>query len=121
MTNGYLNDVYVKPWCRITPYAIGLSIGYIFYEVYQRSATLSWDVILPRTTIHTRHYYFKRIFTWSFALILLSLCIFGTYGDYYGHPLTRRNRIAFLTLSRLGWSVGLCTIIIACFAGHGGS
>lgn len=56
-----------------------------------------------------------------FALIILSLCIFGTYGDYSGHPLTRKNRIVFLTLSRLGWSIGLCTIIIACFAGHGGN
>jgi len=115
MTNGYLNDVYVKPWCRIAPYAIGLSIGYIFYEVYQRSNTL-----VPRTIIYTRYYYFKQTLTWIFALIILLLCIFGTYGDYSGHPLTRQNRIAFLTLSRLGWSIGLCMIIIACFAGHGG-
>ncbi|CAF3405306.1 unnamed protein product [Rotaria socialis] len=120
MTNGYFNDVYVKPWCRIGPYAVGLGIGYIFYEVYQRSNTLSWDSLIPRTTIHSRHYYFKRIFAWSFALILLSLCLFGTYGDYSGHALTRRDRIAFLTLSRLAWSVGISTIIITCFSGHGG-
>ncbi|CAF2438000.1 unnamed protein product [Rotaria sp. Silwood2] len=119
ITNGYLNDVYVKPWCRIAPYAVGLSIGYIFYEVYQRSSTSLWDSLMRRTTIHSRHYYFKRIFVWIFALTILSLCIFGTYGDYSGHPLTRRNRIVFLTLSRLAWSIGLCAIIIDCFAGHG--
>jgi hypothetical protein len=120
MTNGYLNDVYIKPWCRIAPYAIGLSIGYILYEVYQRSNTISWDSFIPRTTIHSRYHHFKQVFTWTFALIILALCVFGTYGDYSGHPLTRQNRIAFLTLSRLGWSIGLCIIIIACFAGHGG-
>ncbi|CAF1044534.1 unnamed protein product [Rotaria sp. Silwood1] len=120
MTNGYLNDVYVKPWCRIAPYAVGLSIGYIFYEVYQRSNLLPWDSVMRRTTIHSRSYYFKRIFIWIFALTILSLCLFGTYGDYSGHPLTRRNRIVFLTLSRFGWSIGLCAIIIDCFAGHGG-
>lgn len=120
MTNGYFNDVYVKPWCRITPYAVGLAIGYIFYEVYQRSNTLTWESLIPRTTVHNRNYYFKKIFSWSLALILLCLCLFGTYGDYNGHPLTRQNRIAFLTLARLGWSIGLCTVIIACFAGHGG-
>ncbi|CAF4016252.1 unnamed protein product, partial [Rotaria sp. Silwood1] len=68
MTNGYLNDVYVKPWCRIAPYAVGLSIGYIFYEVYQRSNLLPWDSVMRRTTIHSRNYYFKRIFIWIFAL-----------------------------------------------------
>jgi len=120
MTNGYLNDVYVKPWCRLAPYAIGLSIGYILYEVYSRSNTLSWDSLVPRATIYSRYHHFKQVLTWTFALTILSLCIFGTYGDYSGRPLTRQNRIAFLTLSRLGWSIGLCMIIIASFAGHGG-
>ncbi|CAF1048354.1 unnamed protein product [Adineta steineri] len=119
-TNGYLNNVYVKPWCRIAPYAIGLAIGYILYEVYQRSNTVSWNSLLPRSTFYSRHPNFKQVLAWTFAIIILTLCVFGTYGDYNGHPLTRQNRIAFLTLSRLGWSIGLCTIIIACFAGHGG-
>ena len=120
MTNDYFNNVYIKPWCRLAPYALGLAIGYIFYEVYQRSNTASWDHFIPRATIYNRYHYFKQILTWTFALIILTLCLFGTYGDYSGHPLTRRNRIVFLALSRFGWSIGLCIVIIACFAGHGG-
>ena len=120
MTIGYLNDVYVKPWCRIAPYAIGLSIGYILYQIYKHSDTVSWDSPILRTTIHSRYYYLRRIVVWILALTILSLCIFGTYGDYSGHPLTRHNRIAFLTLSRLGWSIGVIMVIGACFAGHGG-
>jgi hypothetical protein len=115
-----MNDVYVKPWCRIAPYAIGLSIGYILYEVYQRANTISWDSLIPRATIYSRYHHFKQILAWTFALVILGLCVFGTYGDYHGHPLTRHDRIAFLTLSRLAWAIGLCIIIIACFAGHGG-
>ena len=120
MTHGYWNDVYVKPWCRLAPYGIGLAIGYILCEIYQRSNVVSWDRLIPRTTIYSRYHHFKQILIWTFALVVLALCIFGTYGDFSGHPLTRQNRIAFLALSRLGWSTGLCIIIIACFAGHGG-
>lgn len=119
MTYGYLNDVYVKPYCRLSPYAVGLAMGYIFYEVYQRSNIVQWTT-LPRTTPYTRSQIFKQIFIWTAALLIIILCIFGTYGDYNGHALTRESRIAFLVLSRLGWSVGLSIIIAACFVGHGG-
>ncbi|CAF0782101.1 unnamed protein product [Adineta ricciae] len=119
-TNGYLQNVYIKPWCRVAPYALGLSIGYIIYEVYQRSNSLSWDNLIPRPRVFSQHHYKKQIVIWAFALTTLAFCIFATYGDYSGHPLTRGNRIAFLTLSRLQWSAGLCMIIGACFSGHGG-
>lgn len=119
-THNYNNDVYIKPWCRIAPYAIGLIIGHILYHMHQRSQTISWDALLPHRKF-TRLNRFKQILAWIVALVLLGLCIFGTYEDYNGHSLTRSGRIAFLTLSRIGWSIGLSIIIISCFIGYGGS
>ena len=118
-TSGYMEDVYIKPWCRIAPYAIGLALGHCLFELYQRSNHVTWESLLPEGT-PDRYRRLKKVLAWTFALIVLSLCVFGTYGDYGGHPLTRSGRIAFLALSRLGWSIGLGTIIIACFVGHGG-
>ena len=114
MTNDYFNDVYTKPWCRLSPYAFGLAVGYVLYEVY------SWDSLIPRARIYNRYFYFKQILISTIALVLLGLCIFGTYGDYIGKTLTRTHRIVYLTLSRLGWSIGLTMIIVICFAGYGG-
>jgi peptidoglycan/LPS O-acetylase OafA/YrhL len=111
-----MNDIYVKPWCRISPYAIGLFVGYILYEIYQRSNTISWESLLPQR----RSNLLKQIIAWIIALVVIGLCIFGTYGDYNGHPLTRSDRITFLTLSRTGWAIGLSIIIITCFVGQGG-
>ena len=121
MSHGYVNDVYIKPWCRLSPYAIGLAVGYILYEVYQRSNIVSWSSLTPRMAGHSRYSYFKQALLWAVALTVLGLCVFGTYGDYSGHALSRKERIAFLTLSRLGWAVGVSIIIAACFAGYGGT
>jgi peptidoglycan/LPS O-acetylase OafA/YrhL len=121
-SSGYFNDVYVKPWCRAAPYAVGLAFGYILFEIYQRSNTLTWESLRPTLTPTptTRYHRLKQVMAWTFALAVLALCVFGTYGDYEGHPLTRSERIAFLTLSRLGWAIGLSVIIGSCFFGRGG-
>jgi hypothetical protein len=118
-THDYSNDVYIKPWCRIAPYAVGLMLGYVLYEIYKRTNAFSWDSLLPQARV-TRFNRVKYIIAWLCALTLLSLCIFGTYGDFNGHPLSRSERIAFLTLSRLAWAIGLSIIIMICFTGHGG-
>jgi peptidoglycan/LPS O-acetylase OafA/YrhL len=118
-SHNYMNDVYTKPWCRIIPYAIGLALGHALYELYQRSNTLSWESILPRRR-SARFNRLNQIIAWIFALLILSLCVFGTYGDYNNRPLTRSGRITFLVLSRLGWSIGLSIIILTCFFGQGG-
>ena len=119
-TYGYMEDVYSKPWCRIAPYAVGLILGYALYMFHQRSTTISWEALIPERTRSSRYRPVKMISLWIVASIILSLCVFGPYGDYGGHPLTRSGRIAFLTLSRLGWAVGLSIIIISCVYGQGG-
>ena len=118
-SHGYMEDVYIKPWCRVAPYAVGLALGHCLYELFQRSNTVSWESILPQRTPQ-RYQRLRKVLAWTFALIVLSLCVFGTYGDYADRPLTRSGRVTFLTLSRLGWSIGLGALIITCFVGHGG-
>jgi len=118
-SHNYMNDVYVKPWCRIAPYAIGLAVGYVLCCLYQRSNTFSWESILPANR-SARYNRIKQGFLWIVTFAILLLCIFGTYGDYDDRPLTRSGRITFLVLSRIGWSIGLSIIILSCFLGRGG-
>lgn len=114
-----MDDVYVKPWCRIGPYAIGLLLGHYLYDLYQRKNGMTWESLLPERT-NDRFHRFKQILTWSIVVTLLSLCLFGTYQDYVGHPLTNSARAAFLSLSRIGWAIGISLIIISCFLGQAG-
>ena len=75
-SHNYMNDVYVKPWCRIIPYAVGLAVGHALYELYLRSNTLSWEAILPRRR-STRLNRLQQVIAWIFVLLILSLCVFG--------------------------------------------
>ena len=118
-TSNYMDDVYVKPWCRIAPYAVGLALGYVLVEMFQRANAFSWESLLPQQRTN-RNQRVKQILLWTFALTVMAFCIFGTYGNYSGHPLSRSARITFLALSRLGWAIALSAMIIACFSGHGG-
>lgn len=29
---GFWDEVYIKPWCRVSAYCVGLLLGYIFYK-----------------------------------------------------------------------------------------
>ncbi|CAF3539956.1 unnamed protein product [Adineta steineri] len=118
-SHNYMNDVYIKPWCRITPYAIGLILGHILYEMHQRDNTLSWESLLPQRRL-TGYKHIKQIIAWILALVIMALCIFGTHGDFNGNPLTSSERVAFHALSRLGWAIGLSIIIIICFINQRG-
>ena len=114
-----MDDVYIKPWCRIAPYAIGLALGYCLYENYQRKNSISWESLLPETA-PSRSQRIKQIVIWSFALTIIGLCIFGTFRDYDGHSLTKAGRAAFLSLSRVGWAIAISLIITSCCSGEGG-
>ncbi|CAF0724689.1 unnamed protein product [Didymodactylos carnosus] len=125
-STSYFEDVYIKPWCRVAPYAVGLIVGYMLYTMNQRKIS-SWDFssVQSRLVQETeKRYRSRQIFLWIFALVILLLCLFGTYGDYAHStsfkPLTRSGRISFLVLSRLAWAIGLSVLILACFTGHGG-
>jgi hypothetical protein len=118
-THNYMNDVYIKPWCRIAPYAIGLTLGYALYASYQQDHDPSLESPRPFRTIN-RYRRWGHVLAWTFALTILALCIFGTYGDYIGHSLTRSQRITFLALSRFGWAIAMSIIIFICFHGYGG-
>ena len=61
----------------------------------------------------------KIIYTvgWLIALLLLSLCVFGLYPDFKEFPkinLTRPIHIAYQSLSRITWAIGVAYIIYAC-------
>ncbi|CAF1487135.1 unnamed protein product [Rotaria sordida] len=101
----YYNTIYVKPWCRISAYAIGILTGYII-------------------TITGRQYrinkYSKIIGTILIVAIAL-ICLFITYPNNIRVPgLSRSESVAYTTLSRTFWSIVIAWLVFLCSTNQGG-
>ncbi|CAF4086590.1 unnamed protein product [Rotaria sp. Silwood2] len=92
----FFDKIYMTPWCRISPYAIGLFTGFL--------------VVNTGRTYHLNS--FVRLIGNLIATALALACIFSIYGDYVLVPgLSRASLIVYQTLSRPAWSISISWLI----------
>ncbi|CAF1063415.1 unnamed protein product [Rotaria sp. Silwood1] len=101
----FINAIYYPPWCRISPYAIGLIVGFIIINT-GRTCPLRMRTKLIGTSI---------AFAISFA------CIFIMFADsVLRNGLSPKVHIAYQTLSRPLWSLAIGWMIFLCSTDQGG-
>ncbi|XP_076353848.1 nose resistant to fluoxetine protein 6-like isoform X2 [Tachypleus tridentatus] len=97
----YFNTIYIKPWCRIGPYLVGVIVSFLLYRTGKRTNFLNkWLVLL----------------CW---LVAAGLCLSVVYGTYHVDMSNSTNSF-YNTLSHTAWAVGVGWVIYACVTGHGG-
>uniref|UniRef100_A0A8D9EWU2 Nose resistant to fluoxetine protein 6 n=1 Tax=Cacopsylla melanoneura TaxID=428564 RepID=A0A8D9EWU2_9HEMI len=94
------DKIYDKPWTRLGPYLIGISVGWFLYKT---NCTMKMN----KLTVVTG---------WFLSISMLSLMVFGVYGTSL-HPLIAA---AYSALSHSLWALALAFIVIACSTGYGG-
>ncbi|XP_008487828.1 nose resistant to fluoxetine protein 6-like [Diaphorina citri] len=94
------DQIYDKPWTRLGPYLIGISVGWILYKT-------DCSIKMNKLTVITG---------WFLSIFLLLGMVFGVYGSSL-HPLTAA---AYSALSHSLWALALAFIVIACSTGYGG-
>jgi peptidoglycan/LPS O-acetylase OafA/YrhL len=95
----------MAPWCRISPYAIGLLTGFL--------------VINTGRTYHLNRN--LRVIGNITAIILALTCIFSNYGDFIlPTRLSHASIIAYQALSRPAWSISVGWIIFLCSINQAG-
>ncbi|PVD35912.1 hypothetical protein C0Q70_02881 [Pomacea canaliculata] len=101
----YFSQVYVKPYCRIGVYAIGLGLGYLLYVTKRQAKFRKLPLIL----------------LWALSLFIVAVLPFITYEQYKpnGRKWTGLQTAFFEALSRPIWGVALSWIIFACSCGQG--
>ncbi|CAF1133641.1 unnamed protein product [Rotaria sp. Silwood1] len=106
-TNGpnFFEYIYIKPWCRISPYAVGVLSGYFVINVGRQY----------RINKCIKH------FVTVLMIVIALVCLFVTYPDYIlVSGLTRSELIAYQTLSRTLWSIVIGWILFLCSTNQGG-
>ena len=100
------DDIYIKPYCRIAPYIVGLVLGYLLHK----------KVRFPF------HFLVNSLMYLCLWLIAAGCClstVYGLYDTWHGHELSQAENVSYFMFSRFTWAVGLALMVFACHNGYG--
>ena len=103
------NDVYYgKPYCRISPYLVGLFLGFVIYK----------GIKIPVKSRFVKVLIYGSMIIASFAITFS--VIYGIYPIWNGHIPSVTENVIYLTFSRFAWGVALALLVFACHNRYGG-
>ena len=100
------DELYIKPYARISPYLVGIVLGYLLYQKVKIpfSKLLNWLIYLA---------------IWGLAAIFCLSTVYGQYGSWHGHTFSQAENVTYFMFSRFTWGLGLALVVFACHNGHG--
>ena len=105
-TQAYSDAIYSKPWDRISPYIVGLALGYVLYRKLQ----FNYSKVINL-------FFYGAL--WVIATITAFWLVYGLYFIWHGHiPHTAEN-IIYITFSRYLWANCLALVVFSCHNGYG--
>lgn len=101
----FADVVYDKPYCRITPYLVGMALGYVLYKYPKKSFRINWIVVL---------------LCWVISCGMGYACVYSVYSNYTGHTWPTSVNVTYEMFCRLVWGIFVAWVIFACYYGYGG-
>ncbi|XP_063584823.1 nose resistant to fluoxetine protein 6-like [Penaeus indicus] len=104
----YFVRVYVTPWCRASPYIVGIWLGYFIYKQGSEKLSLEkWQLVAG----------------WTCAVFSSLAVLLG--GWSYNTPFTSMeydpvNQVLYGSLHRAVWAAALAWVVFTCHYGYGG-
>ena len=101
------DEIYVKPYARISPYLVGIVLGYLLYRKVQIpfKKSINWIFYLG---------------LWILAAFFCTSTLYGFYGTFHGHPFNLAENVVYFMFSRFTWALGLALLVFICHNGYGG-
>ncbi|XP_071959454.1 nose resistant to fluoxetine protein 6-like [Antedon mediterranea] len=103
----YVSVVYAKPYCRISPYMVGLLLGYGMTRLKANDQVVKLSPV-------------AMLCGWGLSVATMILVVFGLYPSHHGDPITVAANSIYEGLSRISWAIALAWVVFACFCGYGG-
>ncbi|XP_013404100.1 nose resistant to fluoxetine protein 6-like [Lingula anatina] len=100
----FFADYYILPWCRISPYLVGLMVGYILYK----------------TNLKIKFNKFLAALCWLVSLGVIFMLTYVRHDEDQNGPWEKDAAIAYEVISRPLWALALGWVVIACATGYGG-
>jgi len=98
------NNMYIKPWCRVGPYAVGIFLGYVLYK----------------TKCKVKMNKFVNILGWLCATGLALVVLYGQYNEGTEPKFTEETSALYTATHRTVWGMTVAWVIYACATGYGG-
>ncbi|KAL9976327.1 hypothetical protein ACROYT_G013617 [Oculina patagonica] len=108
----YTDLVYIKPYCRIAPYLVGIALGYLIH-IEKSEPGKSPLYRVPRQAVC--------LVGWFLGIGHGVSSVYGVYTYYKedGRPFTQAENVIYGTFSRFVWGLALAWVIYACHKGYG--
>lgn len=97
--------VYTKPYCRISPYLVGMVLGFIFYKLNGKQVKLNL---------------LTQMGGWAISTALACSVMYGLEGTYNGPQTPQWLAVSYNALSRFAFSLSVAWVIFVCVTGNGG-
>lgn len=102
----YWNNVFIKPWCRVSSYCVGVLLGFALTQCEPKRKIKKIAAALG----------------WVLALVVACTFIFITYTKNRdgGEPWTPIQQAVYESVGRPVWAACIAWVIFACYNGAGG-
>ncbi|XP_067140919.1 nose resistant to fluoxetine protein 6-like [Centruroides vittatus] len=104
LMNEYFAAVYIKPYCRMGPYLVGILLGYMLYDLHE-------PITIAKHWVMTG---------WLVTLATMLFIIYAMWPANRGILPTVDEASAYGALARTIWGIGIAWITFACMTGYGG-
>lgn len=102
-TTYFQQYIYFASWIRYTPYIIGGWTGYFLYILRKHNiklkSKLHWLIV---------------VVLWICATLIAIACVYGLFDYVRNKELNTFTRASYYNWSRIGWSLSLAWVVIAC-------
>ncbi|KAK3607208.1 hypothetical protein CHS0354_031705 [Potamilus streckersoni] len=102
--NDWYMQLYIRPYCRMGPYIVGILTGYILFKT-------DCKVKLSRIL---------NLVGWLIATGVALAVLYGLYNPNNEHTMSTRVSALYLSTARTAWCMALAWVIFSCATGNGG-